>query len=633
LDAIALKALAKDPAKRYASAASFAADLCRYVEGKPVEALPPRFTDRVRKFLRRNRTLVGITATAVAAVLATVALLVWGLLLPGRAWHDPLTDAKVIRLTDFEGIEQAAAISPDGRSVAFLADREGHIDVWFTEIGSNRYQNLTQGVVRGLGNPLIRAVGFTPDGALVSMWTRSADGSKSEDVNVMGVPAAGGPVKVYLRETAEFDWSPDKKQLVFHTTAPGDPLFVRAAKDAEAHQIYVAPPGVHCHFPTWSPDGKFIYFVRGEPPAHWDVWRLRPSGAEAERITSHNSRVSYPVLLDSRTLLYLATDADGSGPWLYVMDLAQRSSRRISFGLEQYTSLGASANGRRLVATVADTRSDLWRVKVGSDGPPEHAAVPIEPTIQSVSAPRFGPGYIAYVSTGGGRRGIWKLANGAASALWEDAGADRVGAPAIAPDGRVAFTVEKQDATQLYLMDSDGAHPHAIATNLAVRGDLAWSPDSRSIIGAIVRDGEPRLARIFLDGRPPQAMSSEYSIDPVWSPDGKYFVYSGADVGTTFPLRASSADGRPYGMSGVILSRGARRVAFSRTLGSLIILRGDIGRKNFWALDLKTGAERQLTDLPSNFLIGDFDVSPDGTEIIFDRVQESSSIALIERAR
>jgi hypothetical protein len=32
-------------------------------------------------------------------------------------------------------------------------------------------------------------------------------------------------------------------------------------------------------------------------------------------------------------------------------------------------------------------------------------------------------------------------------------------------------------------------------------------------------------------------------------------------------------------------------------------------------------------------VIGDFDVSPDGAEIIFDRAQESSSIVLIERAR
>jgi Tol biopolymer transport system component len=86
-------------------------------------------------------------------------------------------------------------------------------------------------------------------------------------------------------------------------------------------------------------------------------------------------------------------------------------------------------------------------------------------------------------------------------------------------------------------------------------------------------------------------------------------------------------------MASIILTRGARRVAFARDSASLVILRGEIGHKNFWLLDPGTGAERQLTDLPSNFAIGDFDVSPDGTQIVFDRAQDSSNIALIERAR
>jgi hypothetical protein len=85
-------------------------------------------------------------------------------------------------------------------------------------------------------------------------------------------------------------------------------------------------------------------------------------------------------------------------------------------------------------------------------------------------------------------------------------------------------------------------------------------------------------------------------------------------------------------MPSMILTRGARRVAFARDSGSLVILRGEIGHKNFWLLDPRSGAARQLTDLPSNFVIGDFDVSPDGTEIVFDRSEDSSSIALIERA-
>jgi serine/threonine protein kinase/Tol biopolymer transport system component len=631
LDAIVLKALAKDLAKRYPSATALAQDLRRYLGGELIEALPARFTDRLRKFVRRNKTVVGVTVIAVA-ILSAVAFLALLRQAPGQLWLDPLAEAKVTRLTDFAGTEQAAAISRDGRFVAFLADREGHLDAWLTEIGSNRYRNLTNGQFHDLTNSALRTIGFSPDGSLVAIWTRSGDGSRAEDINVMGAPTAGGPLQPYLRETAEFDWSPDGTRLVFHTTAPGDPLFVRAAGEATAHEIYVAPPGIHCHFLTWSPDSEFIYFLRGVPPAAvWDIWRLRPSGAGLERLTFLNSRITYPVLLDARTLLYLAIDVDGSGPWLYVMDVPLRRTRRVNVGLERYTSLAASANRARLVATIADSRSNLWRVKVGGEGPPQNAAVPVAPASQSAFAPRFGPGFIAYVSSGGGRRGIWKRANGTAIELWGDATADRVSAPALAPDGRrLAFTVGRHGASQLYVIDSDGGHAKVIASTLTLRGDLAWAPDSASILGGIVRDGEPRLARIFLDGSPPQPMASEYSVDPVWSPDGKYFVYSGADVGTTFPLRASAPDGRPYGIRSLILTRGAHP-AFSRNSGSLVILRGEYTHKNFWLWDPRTGAERQLTDLPSNFVIGDFDVSPDGTEIIFDREQESSNIALIER--
>jgi Tol biopolymer transport system component len=61
------------------------------------------------------------------------------------------------------------------------------------------------------------------------------------------------------------------------------------------------------------------------------------------------------------------------------------------------------------------------------------------------------------------------------------------------------------------------------------------------------------------------------------------------------------------------------------------VLRGDIQHKNIWLIDLQSGAERQLTNLPASFDIRDFDISPDGREIIVDRVQEDSDIVLLER--
>ena len=72
LDAIVLKALEKDPARRYGSAAEFTADLRRYLEGRPVHARPATRWYRSAKFVRRYRTQVGATVVALTALTAGV---------------------------------------------------------------------------------------------------------------------------------------------------------------------------------------------------------------------------------------------------------------------------------------------------------------------------------------------------------------------------------------------------------------------------------------------------------------------------------------------------------------------------------------------------------------------------------
>jgi hypothetical protein len=50
-------------------------------------------------------------------------------------------------------------------------------------------------------------------------------------------------------------------------------------------------------------------------------------------------------------------------------------------------------------------------------------------------------------------------------------------------------------------------------------------------------------------------------------------------------------------------------------------------------VNLETGDRRQLTNLKPGYAIGSFDVSPDGRQIIFDRVRQNSDIVLIDLAR
>lgn len=82
-------------------------------------------------------------------------------------WRNPLEGAKVTRLTDFEGAEHHAAISRDGKFVAFLSDRDGRWDAWASQVGTGEVHNLTKGSVLELRNPGTRTVGFSPDGSLV----------------------------------------------------------------------------------------------------------------------------------------------------------------------------------------------------------------------------------------------------------------------------------------------------------------------------------------------------------------------------------------------------------------------------------------------------------------------------------
>ena len=284
-------------------------------------------------------------------------------------WRSPIADARFQMVTDFDGIEQAAAVSRDGHFVAFLSDRDGQMDVWVTQISSGEFHNLTRGKMPELVNPSVRTLGFSPDGSLVTFWVRKKGGSigssTNSDISIWAVPTLGGQPRPYLEDVAELDWSRDGSRLVYHTPGSGDPMFVSdGSRLSDGPPIFTAPAGLHSHFPLWSPDSKFIYFVQGSLPDKLDIWRIPPTGGTPQRITSHDTRVTYPVLLDGRTLMYLASDSDGSGPWLYSMDVDRRIPHRLTSGLDRYTSLAASADGRRLVATLARPKRTLWRLPI-----------------------------------------------------------------------------------------------------------------------------------------------------------------------------------------------------------------------------------------------------------------------------
>src|SRR3984957_14187510 len=560
---------------------------------------------------------------ALAAALL-VGTAVWEISRPGGVPANPLEKPHFTRVTDFKSVE--AAISRDGRFVAFVSDHDGPFDVWLTQVGTGRLINPTQGKAGPLPGPL-RSVGFSGDGSEV--WIGGGDvGMRLRLMLLTG----GTPRNFLSEEVVNLAWSPDGERIVYHTFAKGDPLFVADRSGANARQIFVDRPGIHNHFPAWSPDSRWIYFSHGTPATgEMDLWRIDAAGHNPERLTQANSDIAYPTPVGDRTVFYVARDEDGSGPWLWAFDLKRRDSRRLSVGLEQYTSVQASADGRKLVATISNPVAGLWTVPILDHVAEEHDIKPFTVPTERALAPRFSGSSLFYLSSLGTGDGLWRLRDGQVTEIWKGADGALRETPAVSPDGgRVAIVLRRNGKRQLHVLSSDGAELQPIAEGMVPQGSSCWSPDGRWIATGGSDATGPGLFKIPLDGGSPVRLVTGTALNPVWSPDGSLIVYAGTNVRTFAPLLAVRPDGTSVKLPEIILRRLGERVRFLPVGKSLIYRGGLLVSQDFWLLDLASMKSRLLPRLQNSAAMRTFDVTPDGKEIVFDRLRENSQVVMID---
>ena len=570
----------------------------------------------------------------VALVALAASVGVWEARRGETTLENPLANAQFTRFTDWDGTEEGAEISPDGKFVAFLADREGKFDLWLSQVGTGRFSNLTRDFPPLPANGVIvRKLGFSGDGA--SIWFNPAQGKP-----LLLMDLIGGSPRAFLGEGANTPaWNPDDTRLVYvYKSNRDDPMLIADRTGANARQI-LAPGELKNNNPVWSPDGQWIYFVRGSEPQdemNMNVWRLRSSGGSPEQLTNQHAAVNFLAPLNARTLLYVARAEDWSGPWLWALDVERKVARRIPSGVDQYTSVSASRDGRRIVATAANPSASLWQVplvdRLADDRDAQPYPLPV-PTGRAL-APRFGGTSLFYLSARGTGDGLWKVQDGQASEVRREVDVALSEPPAVSPDGRrVVVVVRREGKRYLSIMSADGTNAQPLGPTIEVegasgQGAVDWSPDGEWVVSG-GRDAQgPGLFKISVQGGETMRLVAGQAVNPVWSPDGKLIVYAGRSVvGQVAILGVRPDSGASVELPPVLVRPGGYR--FLRDGSGLVYLPWIQGL-DFWLLDFATKQSRQLTRFSNQGALRTFDITPDGKYIVFDRSRQNANIVLID---
>jgi Tol biopolymer transport system component/predicted Ser/Thr protein kinase len=166
------------------------------------------------------------------------------------------------------------AYSPDGRRIAFMSERSGAEEIWICDSDGSRATQLTS-----FGGSAIYGPSWSPDSQNIA-FTAVQKGMK-DDVYV--ISANGGAPRRLTTHPAEDkwpSWSHDGKWIFFTSTRSGrEEIWKMPSSGGEAVQITRNSGDI----PQESPDGKYLYYMKGWPEAV-SVWRASVDGNQEARV-------------------------------------------------------------------------------------------------------------------------------------------------------------------------------------------------------------------------------------------------------------------------------------------------------------------------------------------------------------
>ncbi len=492
-------AVREDPARRYASAGLLGADVGRYLDGLPVLARKGHAGYRVSKFVKRKSSLVLAVGAGVCLPLALyLAEDIRSLL-----FREP--PAQIVTVTSAAGREFQPAFSPDGKKVVYSATGETgeNTDVYVQTLGGGQPFRLTRDPADDL-SPV-----WSPDGSRIA-WLRTG----SQETAVFVSPALGGVhgkvADLYPNRIEavgrHLDWSSDGRWLAAadkeSESAPFRIVLIGSA-DGQKRQLTMPPESIIGDMaPSFSPDGKWLAFIRAVSSGIGDVYVIPVTGGEPRRVTTDNRYILAMTWgPDGRSIVFSSNRARNHALWR--IPASGGAPTRVPMVAENASDPAFSRDGKQMVYAQVFEDTNIWRFDLTGRAAPKK----VVSSTQYDSSPSISPDgtRIAFRSNRSGSNEIWEC-DSEGRAAWQVTriGGALTGSPRWSPDGvRVAFDSRPEGQADIYAMRVGGAMQR-ITKSPSEDVVPSWSRDGKWIYYASNRSGAWQVWRAASSGNGPE---------------------------------------------------------------------------------------------------------------------------------
>ena len=483
-------------------------------------------------------------AWGAAGLLALAAAVQAGRLLERRApaaVGASVAPGAVLRLTNRPGPERWPQLSPDGKTLAFVAadagDPEGS-DVFIQRVGGGNAINLTPDSPGDDTHPA-----FSPDGNRIAFRSERGGGG----LFVMG--STGESVKRLADFGYNPSWSPDGREIAVSTgiwsevasrSGKGELWAIDVSSGARRR---IETPGDAVQ-PRWSPHGQRIAYWSVSSAGQRDVFTVAAAGGGAVAVTTDAAIDWDPVWSPDGRRLTFSSDRGGTmNLWRVELDeaggtvLGPPVPLSVPSGWAGHASL--SGDGRTLAYANREVRTTLMRVALDPvRGRVSGAAAVVLRGSLELRDQALSPDgeWIAFTTSGREDLFVVRADGTGFRQLTDDAFRDR--GVTWSPDGRrLAFYSNREDSYQAFTVRPDGSELKRVT---ALPGGLtfpSWSPDGAELASCAGLDEQAWR----IDLRQPVGEAAARRLPPIddkhslcarsWSPDGQALAGFAVDPG------------------------------------------------------------------------------------------------------